>query len=126
MHTLEFYDEEKLYRAIEPKIDFFIKADGSITSGAFKSMHNDKLSVDRQMKRSNEESVRFIKQNHNYGIIVSVTVGNCIEKEIMVEYDPVIGNEFHSVIFKDQERCTLSKSQAKHLSRCCVIEDDKI
>lgn len=127
MYEDNFCNEEKLYRAVRPKIDLYIKDNGSITSAAFKSMNNEDLSVDRQMQRSNNEAVGFIAK-YKEGYIVSITCENCWEKSINVKYDPVLSDDerandpYHTVIYRDDERRTLSSSQAKHLSKCCVIE----
>lgn len=114
----DFYETEKLYRAILPYAPF-IKDDGSISSGAFKDAKG--LSVDRQMKRENNEAVDYIKSQKR-GIIVSVMVKECYVKGIRCIYVPTYDNPYHSELHKNKEKKLLTSSQAKYLSKICKIE----
>lgn len=114
----EFYDKEKLYRAVLP-IDPFIKGCGKISSAAFKDKNG--LSVDKQMHRLNSEAVNFIKSSKR-GDIYSVTTNDCDDKCIECKYLPTDDNKYHSELHKDSENKGLTRSQAKHLSEKCKKE----
>lgn len=109
---------EKLYRAVKPAPQF-IKENGKITSGAFKSI---RASVDRQANRANTLAVEFIKQNHPNNLIVSITKQICMENTIDCVQAPVEGNPYHCELIRSDGNERLSSSQAKHLADECFIE----
>lgn len=115
----DFYLEEKLYRAVLPNDIFWKNKYDKLSSAVFKDSKG--LSVDRQMNRSDSDAIEFIA-NSKTGTIISVTCGNCNEAKALVRYLPVEGNEFHSEIHSNEEKKSLSGSQAKQLARVANIE----
>ncbi len=107
-----FADEEKLYRAVIPK-DMFIKADGSVTSAAFKVSNG--CSVDRGNYRTDEEAAAFMKRSLQ-GSIYSLTVKICREKDVFVKYEPEENNPYHSGLYKNDELEKMTPSQCRHLA----------
>lgn len=120
----EFVENEKLYRAVRKKPSF-IKSDGTITSAAFK--HTGKgsngLSVDRQMGRTNDDSIEFMKRNLE-GVITSVRVKECIDNEIFMQYSPSKNNSFHTELYANNELEKLTSNQIMKLVENCIVESD--
>ena len=110
--------KEKLYRAVNPSPQF-IKENGKITSGAFKSI---RTSVDRQADRSNSKAVNFIKRNHPNNLIVSITKQVCTCYDVTCVPVPVEDNPYHCELIRLNGVERLSSSQAKHLADECIIE----
>lgn len=106
--------EEYLYRGLST---YWIKTDGSISSGAFKDPKG--VSVDRSGGRDEDDCVinlsRFagvcrIKNNDVYNKCDAVSV-HC----------PSISNKYHSEIHKSETEIHLSKSQSKKLAQNSII-----
>ena len=109
-------DAENLFRAVRPDAVYW--KNGRLSSAAFKDPKG--LSVDMQGDRSTEEALETIR--HNFiGTVVSVTVGLCREKSIIVHFCPTDNNKYHCEIIHSLERKALTSSQAKHLAKNAII-----
>ena len=117
-----FRDDERLFRAVRPG-NMYWKEDHTVSSAAFKTPEKDGLSTDRDSGRSTEECVRRISEKLKGGV-VSVSYSQCREVEAAVEYAPVEGNEFHSLIKREGEKTELSNGQAKFLAKNCRIDKE--
>ena len=114
-----FEDAEKLYRAVTPT-DMFMKADGTITSAAFKS--SDGCSVDRGNYREDEEAAAFMKQSLS-GSIYMFFVKDCRDRDIFSRYEPIETNPYHSGLYKNETLDKMTPGQCKHLASVakCVM-----
>ena len=111
-----FSADERLYRAIRP-IDIFWKKEGKISSAAFKDSQG--LSCDRDMGRIDVSScvcslLKFLQRDET---VVSISYRECIDVNATLEYEPIDGNEYHSLILNNHEKRQLTDSQAKKLSK---------
>lgn len=115
-----FYDSELLYRGVLPD-GVFWKADGQLSSAAFKTRSGENgISVDRQMGRSHEEALVFTL-SHLRGTIVTVSIEDVHDCKADVQSDPIDGNPFHTLIIKDPDSPRLTGGQAKHLAKAAKI-----
>lgn len=120
---IEFKSKEKLYRAIRrwPK---FIKKDGTITRAAFKytGMSSNGCSVDRQLDRSNEDSIKYISRNLE-GLIASIKVEECQFAKIFLEHSGTENdNPYHSELFQNPKKDKLNDEQLDFLAINCFKE----
>ena len=111
-----FIDDERLFRAVQPK-DMFWKKDGKISSAAFKDSNG--LSCDRDMGRISVSScvcslLNFIQRDNT---VVSVNYGECTDINALVKHDPVENNEHHSLILNGNDKKELTDGKAKRLSK---------
>ena len=112
-------ENEKLFRSIRPDdIYWKDKENRILSSAAFKDSNG--LSVDRQHGRTEEESVKEMKEKF-VGTVVCVTVGICREKEAIVDYCPTDDNIHHCEIIRSHERKVLTNSQARYLASKAAI-----
>ena len=110
---------ELLFRAVRPSDAFWKDKEAKkLSSAAFKD--KNVLSVDRKGDRTTEAAIENAKEKFE-GTIISVTVGNCKEKEAIVTICPTDDNEYHCEIINSIEKKLLTKSQAKHLAACAVV-----
>ncbi len=107
-------NNEGLFRAVRPDDCYWKDEEKTqLSSAAFKDPKG--LSVDRQADRMVEEAIERQKKNFK-GTIVSVTVGLCNEKQIVIEYCPTKDNEFHCELIQSKDKKLLSRSQARYLA----------
>ena len=110
---------EKLFRSIRPDDIYWKDKEKKIlSSAAFKDSNG--LSVDRQYGRSEEDSIKEMQRKF-IGTVVYVTVGDCREKDAVVDYCPTDDNDKHCEIIRSYERKMLSSSQARYLAGKAVI-----
>ena len=112
-----FNDDEKLYRAVLPKNEFW-KTDGTLSSAAFKDKNG--VSVERGYYRPDEEVAEDMLQRLQ-GNIVSITVKNCNDVKALVLYKPSAVSEYHSEIHSSETKILLTDSQRKRLASCAKI-----
>ena len=115
----KFNSDETLYRAVIPS-GIFWKSDGSLSSAALKD--NKGLSVDRGDYRNDYDVAKEMKNRLN-GIVVKFLVEDCTNIEARVIYEPNKDDAYHSLVL-GKEKLSLSKSQARQLSRKCKIVYD--
>ena len=109
-----FPHDESLYRAINPANGFW-KADGSLSSAAFKISKNkdNGLSVDRGNFRTDDDVVNDMKHRLE-GSIVKFSVDDCLSINARVQYDPNEEDIYHSLVL-GKEKISLSNGQARRL-----------
>lgn len=114
--------DERLFRAV-PKNKPNMWKDGKITSAVFKDSKG--LSVDRQWHRTISEAVDAVlsvRSDGEWGV-VSVTKKIFDEVDALCLYKPIKNkNLFHSEIHRYTKTPTLSKYQARYLSRNITVE----
>lgn len=115
----ELSEDECLFRKI-PNNPIMIKADGTISSAAFKDSKG--CSVDKKADRDNSVIYdmffqRFYNTSGSIIAVSNVTVGICYEKEAIVIESPTKENVFHCEIHGSIDKVQLTPSQAKHLAR---------
>tara|TARA_R110002049_G_scaffold303354_1_gene497613 strand:- start:149 stop:559 length:411 start_codon:yes stop_codon:yes gene_type:complete len=128
MSTANLSPEEKLFRLVIRDPNFWdTKGSNRPSSALFKDPRG--TSVDKKDGRPDGDCTDFlITRIPNYRAIVSITVQNCIDKDIHIENDPQPETEiqpenpYHMLLKKDEETPKLSGAQAKYLANSCVIE----
>ena len=103
--------EEYLYRGLNA---YWIKADGSISSGAFKTKKGyGGVSVDRSGYRNEVECIKNLLRFDGVCRIKNKDVYACNAISV---YCPSTSNEFHSEIHKSETEIPLTPSQSKKLA----------
>ncbi len=112
-----FDNNEKLYRAVKPE-GIYHKEDGSLSSAAFKSSNG--CSVDRGDGRSDNEAAEFMQANLS-GDVYKISVDNCLEKSIYINYEPIEGiNPYHCGLYRNDGLNEMTQSQCRFLSRVAI------
>ncbi|MCM1166020.1 MAG: hypothetical protein NC299_09255 [Lachnospiraceae bacterium] len=105
-----------VYRAIHPNRNF-IKADGSISSAAFKDPKG--LSVEQGLGRADKDVVTHIRQAKLQGKITKISVKVCINANITI-YNDKAKNIYHRLLlnrpYDHNGNNTLTKTQARALA----------
>lgn len=116
-----FPDCEKLYRAVFPESykEMFWKKSGKVSSAAFTDRAG--LSVDRGNFRDDKIVIEDMRKFFQ-GCIISFTVGQCREADIVVKYKPTKRDRYHSEIHGSEDMPLLSKSQRKKLAEVAEME----
>ena len=98
-----FDKEELLIRAVYPKdvLPSLWKEDGSLSSAAFKDKNG--LSVSRTGDRSLEDALIATRKRLS-GVMVTVTVQNCLDLKLLLRYLPTDEDEYHSEIHRDEKK----------------------
>lgn len=119
------HDDERLFRRLKNIPQYWKKDTNRPTSAIFKDSKG--VSVDRCNFRCQEDIINDEERLHKlYGGgaslkgIVSVRKENC--DEVLVKYDPVESNDYHSVIYNNEDTIVLTSGQAKKLAKQCIIE----
>ena len=117
-----FDKEELLIRAVYPKdvLPSLWKEDGSLSSAAFKDKNG--LSVSRTGGRSLEEALIATRKRLS-GVMVTVTVQNCLDLKLLLRYLPTGEDEYHSEIHRDEKKAGLTSGQAKQLASCAKLHN---
>ncbi|MBO6179896.1 MAG: hypothetical protein J6O04_12020 [Selenomonadaceae bacterium] len=125
---LQFYAEEKLYRAVPIGHPVMFDKNGKITSAVFQDSYG--ISVDRAWYRSPKEAVEALcdrlavlqgKLPENYGVI-SVTKADCDLVEAKCFYAPSKNNIYHSLIKHSQNISKLTRCQSRKLALLAKVE----
>lgn len=107
---------EHVYRAIHPYRNF-IKADGSISSAAFKDPKG--LSVEQGLGRTDKDIVAHIRQTKLQGKVAKIPIEVCNNANIKI-FDDKAKNIFHRLLlnksFDPNGNNSLTKGQARALS----------
>lgn len=107
---------EHVYRAIHPYRNF-IKADGSISSAAFKDPKG--LSVEQGLGRTDKDIVAHIRQTKLQGKVAKIPIEVCNNANITI-FDDKAKNIFHRLLlnksFDPNGNNSLTKGQARALS----------
>jgi len=112
-------DDELLHRAIKPKPQFWNTKTDTVSSALFKDSKG--VSVDRNSNRTNEEiKLCFLNAFPDLKGEARLNSKPCREKRCRVIADPIENNEHHALIL-GSEKIELTKSQAKFLSRNCIV-----
>lgn len=115
MQALPFEEKELLCRAVLPCARFFLKHNGRLSNAAFKDRRG--LSVDRQAGRTEEECVRFMKDDRGlHGDVYAVTYHDCEAIEALVLPIPTPNDVFHCEIHGSQTQAELFDEQAMALT----------
>lgn len=127
MNSMEnnIHDEERLFRRLKDIPQYWKKDTNRPTSALFKDSKG--VSVDRCNFRCKEDIIKDEERLHDlYGggselkCIVSVKKENC--DEVLVKYEPEENNDYHSVIYSNEDNIVLTRGQAKKLANLCNIE----
>jgi len=112
-------DDELLHRAIKPKPQFWNTKTDSVSSALFKDSKG--VSVDKNSNRPDAEIKRCLLDNFpDLKGEARLTTKLCREKNCKVKADPIENNEHHTLIL-GSEKIELTSSQAKFLSRNCIV-----
>ena len=107
---------ENVYRAIHPHRNF-IKADGGISSAAFKDPKG--LSVEQGLGRSDRDVVAHIRQTKLQGKVAKISVEVCDNANITI-YDDKAKNVYHRLLlnkpYDPNGNNSLTKGQARALA----------
>ena len=111
-----FLPDELLFRAVYPPelAAMFWCKDGSVSSAAFADPKG--LSVERGYYRENSRIIESMSKRFT-GIIVALSVSDCVSVRALVLYLPSKTNPFHSEIHGSEKEPLLSKSQRLYLSK---------
>ena len=125
---------KEIYRRMR-NTPLYIKEDGSVTSALF--LDSQGVSVDIDAGReiddiiADEERLHILyhpnmsedemkEKEQALKAIVSVTKSDCDEKDVLLELDPILGeNEYHAILRKDVDTIVLTKGQRRHLAQKC-------
>lgn len=116
-----FKERNILLRAVCPKsrMPQFWKADGSLSSAAFKKK-DDGLSISCTNLAHLEESIYFMVSGF-IGQIVSVTVQDCESVNAFLIHLPTTRDPYHGEIRGSKECKTLSNYQARVLAQKAIL-----
>lgn len=120
-------DAEHVYRSIHPHRNF-IKADGGISSAAFKDPNG--LSVEQGLGRTDKDIVAHIRQIKLQGKVAKIPIEVCSKAKITI-FDDKAKNIFHRLLlnkpFDPNGNNSLTKGQARALSTgISVLLDDEV
>lgn len=105
--------EEYLFRGLN---DYWIKNDGSISTGAFSDNHG--VSVDRSGGRDEVECISSLDRFSGVCSIRNSDVNACGAVSV---YSPSKANPYHSEIHKSDTEIPLTKHQMKELAQSFKI-----
>ena len=114
MRIKAFQGNEELYRAVRPW-PRFIKADGSITTAAFKAKNG--LSVTRQFCGTRSDGILRFKKDGFEGKVYMLTCNNCEMAKAVVKQKPSTNNLLHCEIHGGADIVELSNVQCIELAR---------
>lgn len=119
-----FYGDEILYRAVlPPEIkDMFWKKNGKVSSAAFYDPYG--LSVERGYYRETKDIIEGMRRNF-IGPIVSFSVQDCRNADIVVQYLPSETNKYHSEVHGSESEKLLNRKQRNHLTSHAKIEKEE-
>lgn len=107
---------EHVYRSIHPHRNF-IKADGSISSAAFKDPKG--LSVEQGLGRTDKDILAHMRQTKLQGKVAKIPIEVCNNAKITI-FDDKAKNIFHRLLlnksFDSNGNNSLTKGQARALS----------
>lgn len=119
-----FYGDEILYRAVLPpeRRDMFWKKNGQVSSAAFYDPCG--LSVERGYYRETKDIIEGMRRNF-IGPIVSVSVQDCRNADIVVKYLPSERSEYHSEVHGSESEKLLNRKQRIYLAAHVKIEKEE-
>lgn len=118
----KFNKNEKLYRMVLNKPNFWKTELGRPTSAVFKDSKG--VSVDRDGGRDDESiTSSFIKRfgSEKVKAIVYVDVDFCHEIDTHLVYAPLEDNPYHAEIHDSPNKIALTSSKARKLAKHCKI-----
>lgn len=118
-------NEEDLFRRVDVRPQFWKEDVNRPSSALFKDSNG--VSVDRSNGRvlsdviTDEERLHQKFGKEKLKAIISVSKKICDAKELYIKFDPISDNKYHCIVQKSESSTSLTSSQAKFLSKNCVI-----
>jgi len=112
-------NDERLFRAIKPRPDFWSTSDNRLSSAFFKDSQG--VSVDRNGDREQDEVNNFFKSRfENLKGLALVYASKCLEIKCRLIPKQEVDNPFHAHIEGETE-IKLKDSQARSIAKNCTF-----
>lgn len=120
---IEVKENENLYRAVKRSNPDYIIGKNKVSSAMFKD--EDGVSVSRDGERSEKEVINSFKDSNFWSkrlkAIGKITNKDCQDINLYVIEDPSQNDKYHSLIFGDKNKKSVTNIQALRLSDKCTI-----